>query len=149
MEIRFYHMERSNLEQTLPALATKALLMGHKIMIKTPNEQTRESLNGHLWSFSPDSFLPHGSPKDGQAEHQPIWITDGDENENAADLLILTHGVEHAGFEGVTLCCEMLDGNNDTAIQAARARWKNYQDKGFDVTYWQQGAQGGWEKKAG
>ncbi|MGH1397731.1 MAG: DNA polymerase III subunit chi [Alphaproteobacteria bacterium] len=147
-EIRFYHMERSPLEQTLPALVTKALSIDHKIMIKTPDEKSRESLNAHLWTFAPNSFLPHGSTKDGNPDHQPVWLTDKDENENAADLLILTGGTTHDDLGQFKLVCEMLNGHDTDAIQAARARWKTYKDEGYDITYWQQG-QKGWEKKAG
>jgi len=146
-EIRFYHMERSTLEQALPALVTKALSIDHTIMIKTPDEQSREALNTHLWTFDPNSFLPHGSEKDGNPEHQPIWLTTKNDNENAADLLILTGGTTHESLSDFKLVCEMLNGHDAEAVASARQRWKDYKDQGFDITYWQQGDKG-WEKKA-
>ena len=45
------------------------------------------------------------------------------------------------------LCCEMLDGHDGQAISDARARWKDYKDQGFEVTYWHQSETGKWEKK--
>lgn len=146
-EIRFYHMERSTLESTLPSLLGKAFSMGKKIIVKTPNTQSAEHINTLLWTQNPNSFLPHGTAKDGNAEHQPIWITENDENPNGADTLILTGGVEHEKMEDFTLCCEMLNGNNPDEITAARARWKIYKDKGFEITYWQQSQEGRWENK--
>ena len=145
-EIRFYHLERQNLEQVLPSLLGKALASGHRILVKAQDERQVERLNDHLWTYHPNSFLPHGSKKDGYAENQPIWLTETNENPNSADVLILTPGTQNDDPEKFSLCCEMLDGHNSDSITAARARWKTYKDKGFNVTYWQQGEKG-WEKK--
>jgi len=146
-EVRFYHMERSTLESTLPALLNKAISQGN-IVIQSDTPQNVEALNTHLWAYNPDSFLPHGSEKDGHGEDQPIWITDKQENPNAADILILTHGATNEAIKEYKLCCEMLNGNDQDAVNAARQRWKEYKEAGFEITYWQQG-QNGWEKKAG
>ncbi|MGB0720101.1 MAG: DNA polymerase III subunit chi [Bdellovibrionales bacterium] len=146
-EIRFYHLERSSLEQALPALVGKAYNMGHKIVIQTGSSQTTEDLSTHLWTYDPNSFLPHGSAKDGNAEHQPIWLTDQDENPNNADVLITVKGGASANIDAYKLCCDMFDGRNENELSAARARWKTLKDAGFTLTYWQQG-QNGWEKKA-
>lgn len=147
-EVRFYHMEQQNLDQTLPALLSKALAGGHKIVVKAANDQEVERLNAHLWTYNPNSFLPHGSKKDGNPEEQPIWLTAEDENPNGADVLILTTGTTSETYDQYDLCCEMLDGRNQEAVTEARARWTSYKDGGHDVTYWQQSANG-WEKKAG
>jgi DNA polymerase-3 subunit chi len=33
-------------------------------------------------------------------------------------------------------------------LQAARAQWKELKAKGLELSYWQQGENGGWQKKA-
>tara|TARA_B100001989_G_scaffold251197_1_gene229866 strand:+ start:857 stop:1306 length:450 start_codon:yes stop_codon:yes gene_type:complete len=147
-EIRFYHLLRQSEQQVLPFLLSKALSRGHKIIVKCANDKGKEKLNEFLWTYNPDSFLPHGSAKDGHAEQQPIWLTAEDDNPNGADVLILSQGALSEKLGDFTLCCEMLDGHNDVAVQDARKRWKTYKDQGFDVTYWQQNDQGVWEKKA-
>ncbi len=147
-EIRFYHLEQQSLEQVLPALLSKALGGGHRIIVKTQDERECERLNDHLWTYAPDSFLPHGSKKNGFAKDQPIWLTAEDENTNGADVLILTQGATSDMQDKFDLCCEMLDGKNEQAVLDARERWKTYKDKGHEITYWQQGANG-WEKKSG
>ncbi len=146
-EIRFYHMEKSALEQTLPALLSKALSQNHKIIVKTKDADNTESLNGFLWTYDPNSFLPHGTTKDGNSTDQPVFITDKDENPNNANTLILTQGTQSAIMKDFDLCCEMLDGNNPEEIKAARERWKTYKEQNVELTYWQQGPQGNWEKK--
>lgn len=147
-DIRFYHLEQQSLDQVLPALLTKALNNGHRILVKAANEQEVTRLNDHLWTYAPDSFLPHGAKKDGHAESQPIWITTEDENPNNADVLILTGGTQSDALDKFTLCCEMLNGRNEQEVSNARSRWKTYKDAGHDITYWQQGPNG-WEKKSG
>jgi DNA polymerase-3 subunit chi len=146
-EVRFYHLRTRTLEQALPEILEKAMGKGHRAVVRLPDEKSVERMNDHLWIYRPDSFLPHGSRKDGNADLQPIWLTDGDDNPNRADMLVLA-GVAADSLEGFSLCCDMLDGNDEDVVSAARERWKNYKDKGFTVTYWQQTDKGGWEKKA-
>lgn len=145
-EIRFYHMEHSTLESALPALLNKAVAQGN-IVVQSTSKQNVEALNTHLWTYKPESFLPHGSQKDGNAEKQPIWLTDKEENPNEANILILTHGATNENLKDYKLCCEMLNGNDPEAVTAARERWKAYKEEGYAITYWQQGQQG-WEMKA-
>lgn len=147
-DIRFYHLERQNLDSALPALVSKALSKGHRIVIKAPDNTEVERLNTHLWAFDPNSFIPHGSKKDGHNTDQPVWLTDDDEIPNDADVLILTHNCEHGDLAQFKLVCDMFDGRNDNAVQAARQRWKQYKDADHNVTYWQQAAQGGWTEKS-
>lgn len=120
-EIRFYHLERSGLDQALPQLLAKAFQNGRRILIKTPNDQEAERLNAHLWTYNPDSFLPHGTKKDGHASDQPVFITSKDENPNASDLLILTHSQNAPETHDFQLICDMFDGNNPEMLSAAHA----------------------------
>jgi DNA polymerase-3 subunit chi len=147
-EIRFYHLQQTPLERALPEMLQKAVGDGRRVVVRSADEAGLGRLNEVLWTFKPDSFLPHGGKKEGFAEDQPIWLTLEEENPNGAQVLILTHGAAYADLSAYNLCCEMLDGNNDEAVAAARQRWKIYKDAGHSLTYWQQNERGGWEKKA-
>ncbi len=145
-EIRFYHLERQTLEQALPALVSKAYENGRRIVIRAANDKDAARLNDHLWSYDPNSFLPHGAAKDGRAEQQPIWITAADENPNGADVLILTQGTQTEILDQFSLCCEVFDGRDQGAVTQARTHWKAHQDGDHEMTYWQQ-SESGWTKK--
>jgi DNA polymerase-3 subunit chi len=80
------------------------------------------------------------------AADQPIWLTADAENPNTADMLMLVDSAV-ADVTPYTLACEMFDGNDETAVAAARLRWTEYKAAGHAMTYWQQGERG-WEKRA-
>ena len=44
-------------------------------------------------------------------------------------------------------CAVLFDGNDETALAAARAQWAGLKDAGHDLIYWQQNDEGRWEKK--
>lgn len=146
-EVRFYHMEQSTLDQALPLITGKAVQSGKKILIKTTDKKDVKRLSDVLWSYRPDSFLAHGIDSEDFAPMQPVLVTSKDDNVNEAGILILTNGCVYPDLDGFDLCCEMLDGRVESQITAARARWKDYKAKGYDLTYWQQDDKGAWHKK--
>jgi DNA polymerase III subunit chi len=146
-EIRFYHLERSGPDQVLPALLTKALQTGKRVLIKTPDAAYAERLSEHLWTYDPNSFLPHGTAKDGFETDQPVFLSETAENKNNAEILFSLHDHEIPNLETYHMVCAIFDGRDEAALEAARARWKIYKDSNHTLTYWQQG-EAGWEKKA-
>ncbi len=148
-EVSFYHLQRSPLEVVLPKLLEKTLAAGKRAVVMASSEDRVESLNAILWSQDPGGWLPHGSAADGFAEHQPVWLTAALENPNRADFLFLTDGAAVEDLSGYERCFDLFDGNDDTAVQAARGRWKSLTAAGHALTYWQQNVSGAWEEKAG
>jgi len=147
-DIRFYHLQKQNLDQALPLILEKAYASGYRSVVRMTSKYEVERMSKYLWTFKQRAFLPHGWKKDGFAEDQPIWLTDKDDNPNSATNLVLTQGQIADDFDQYDLCCEMLDGNSDEQVSNARARWKKYKEAGHEVTYWHQNEEGGWEKKA-
>ena len=145
-EIRFYHLTHQPLTRALPQLLEKSLARGMRAVVMAGSPERVEALNAALWTYGEGSFLPHGSAADGFAARQPIWLTAADENPNGATLLMLTDGAKTASLSAYELVCEIFDGKDDAATEAARARWKEYMAAGHTLTYWQQG-ETGWEKK--
>lgn len=147
-EISFYHLTRSSLEQTLPRLLEKALQGGARCVVMVGVHERVEPLSAHLWTYDPAGFLPHGTRRDGDAESQPVWLTDEDENPNAATMLFLTDGATSSKLADYRRCFDLFDGRDESAVAQARERWKQYRAAGHTVSYWQQTESGGWEKKA-
>jgi DNA polymerase III subunit chi len=105
-------------------------------------------LNAILWTFSEESWLPHGSARDGEAALQPIWLTDGEENPNNATVLVLCDGARPTSLDGWDRCLDLFDGNDENAVLAARERWKTWKAEGHQLVYYQQTERGGWDEKA-
>jgi DNA polymerase-3 subunit chi len=146
-EIRFYHLLTRSVDQALPDIVQKALSAGHRILVRTRDEDEAERLNAYLWTYRPDAFIPHGSRKDGHAADQPVYLSARNDNSNGATVLIVASGLQPDSFEGFTLCCDLFDGRDEAQVLAARERWKSYKDSGHALAYWQQ-TEKGWEQKA-
>lgn len=146
-DVRFYHLVKTAQDSAIPQIAYKAWQAGHRIVLKAANDAEVARLNTALWTFRPEAFLPHGSKEDGRGERQPVWLTTGDDNPNGAKTLILAAGCTSDSVGAYDVCCAMLDGNDQSQVEQARALWKSYKEAGHSVSYWQQ-TDTGWEKKA-
>ena len=147
-EIRFYHLQRRNLEDTLPVILERCYHRGDRTVVMAGSTERVEALAAHLWTYKPDGFLPHGTAKDGAAAEQPIYLTAAADNPNAATVLILCDGAERSDCGDFPLVCEMFDGNDEAAVTAVRERWKAYKETGHKLVYFQQSPAGKWEEKA-
>lgn len=146
-EVWFYHLERTGLDQALPELLEKTLQRGWRAIVRSPIPERLEHLDGWLWSYRDDSFLPHALAEEPDAERQPILITAGTENPNRADALFLVDGAEAGDLEGYQRCVVLFDGADDAELKRARAQWSRLKATGLPVSYWKQQARG-WEKQA-
>ena len=148
-EIGFYHLLATPLERALPRLLAQAWSRGYRIVVRAASAERIEHINALLWTYDDTSFLPHGSARDGNPASQPIWLTDRQDNPNGATMLVLVDGVEAepGDLASYARCCDMFDGNDETAVEAARRRWRRANDAGHKLTYWQQ-TEKGWEQKA-
>ena len=147
-DVAFYHLTKFSLIQALPKLLDKTIQVGKRAVVQVSSKERAEALANELWTFEADSWLPHGTEKDGFANDQPIWITPEQENPNAASFLFLTDGMDHTSIKDFERCFVLFDGRSDQMVQHARQQWKSFKDQGFNLTYWQQTDSGGWEKKA-
>ena len=145
----FYHLQTTDLEHTLPVLLEKAYALGKRIVVKIGTFERVSYINTLLWTYDETSFLPHGVKSDGNADLQPVWLTDGDDNPNGATLLFLVDGAncdtaKLADFERVFY---IFDGNNADMLASARNFWKSAKEAGLECFYWQQNELGKWQQK--
>ena len=145
-EIGFYHLLTTPLDRALPRLLERARAQGYRIIVRAASADRVEHLNSVLWTYDESSFLPHGAARDGNAADQPIWLTGGDDNPNAATMLVLVDGAAPGDLTSYARIADIFDGNDADAVEAARDRWRRAKEASHSLTYWQQtGA--GWEKK--
>ena len=147
-EVLFYHLEHQPLERALPALVERTLARGWRAVVQAGSEERVDALDTLLWTYAEESFLPHGTKRDGNAAEQPVYLTTDEANPNGAAVRFLVDGAEineHNGYERIVY---MFDGHDSGAVAHARERWKAAKAAGCQIAYWQQSAEGRWEKKA-
>lgn len=146
-EVLFYHLVRTDLERVLPDLLERSLQRGWCAKVQVGSAERVSALNAHLWTYRDDAFLPHGTAEDGSAREQPIYLSDDEENPNAASVLFLVDGAQSVALEGYVRCVLIFDGREESAVAAARGQWKELKALGHDLTYWQQDENGRWQKR--
>jgi DNA polymerase-3 subunit chi len=147
-EVLFYHLERQPLERVLPNLLQRTLERGWRAVVQVGNAERLEALDAHLWTYADDSFLPHGTAKEGAGERQPILLTLGEENDNRAGVRFLIDGADMETFTGYVRVVVIFDGRDQDAVAAARAQWQRVRAQGCKATYWRQSDAGRWEQMA-
>jgi DNA polymerase-3 subunit chi len=147
-EIYFYHLERRRLDDVLPTLLERSLERGWRAAVQAASEERVEALSTLLWTYSEESFLPHGTARDGQPDAHPVFLTTGEDNPNGAQVRFLVDGAELADASPYARVVFIFDGSDSDAVARARAEWQTAKTKGHAVSYWQQDETGRWQQKA-
>lgn len=146
-EVYFYHLETRSLDDVLPTLLARSLKRGWRAAVQAASDERVEALNTLLWTYGNESFLPHGTARDGHASSQPIYLTAGDDNPNEAQVRFLVDGAMLADASPYDRVAYVFDGRDQEAVARARGVWQAAKAEGLAVSYWQQDADGHWQKK--
>ncbi len=146
-EVLFYHLERQPLERVLPGLIEKTLERGWRAVVQAGSSERLDAIDLALWTYKEESFLPHGTKKDGFADQQPVYLTTDGDTPNGAGVRFLVDGAVAESYAGHARLVYLFDGNDDDATARAREQYKAARDAGCAVTYWRQSPEGRWEKK--
>jgi DNA polymerase-3 subunit chi len=132
----------------LPSLVERALSRDWRVLIRAESDERVEALSNLLWTYSEESFLPHGTKLDGNPSEHPVWITSDNYSPNSAQVLMAIGGVPVENASAFTRVVIMFSGDDEEAVAAARDRWKRAKAEGHDVSYWQQDDTGRWINRA-
>lgn len=145
----FYHLTQRPLVETLSMLLEKSLANGWRVALRGTDRAGLEALDQALWTFSEDSFLPHGMAGGPQDADQPVLLTLDANAANAPDCVMAVHGADVTAKEVAALerVCVLFDGHDPVALDQARGLWKRLKSDGASAQYWSEES-GRWEKKA-
>jgi DNA polymerase III subunit chi len=144
-EIGFYHLTRTTLPEALARLLGRTLDAGQRALVLCPDTASLKALDVALWSCPDPAWLPHGTPADGDADLQPVWLSTEPDPANGARFLFLVDGADTDRRQGFDRVFDLFDGSDEAKVAAARDRWRAAKDAGHVLTYWKQGPKG-WEK---
>jgi DNA polymerase III subunit chi len=146
MQVDFYHLTQLPLERALPQIAEKVIATGGRLVIVAGEEAQRAKLDQLLWSFAPESFLPHGQAGGPDDARQPVLIAAAPEAANGARNIALVDGVWRDEALGFDRAFHFFD---EDRIREARLAWKGLAEReGVTRNYWKQNEAGRWEKAA-
>ncbi len=147
-EVWFYHLERTGLDHVLPELLEKTLARGWRALVRCAGRDRLEHLDGWLWSYRDDSFLPHGAGDAPGAARQPVLLTTAADNANGAQAVFLIDGADPPALDEYERCVVLFDGRDAAALSKARERWREVKAQDRPASYWRQSEEGAWRKQA-
>lgn len=146
MQVDFYHLTRLPLERALPQIAEKVLAAGARLLVVSDSGEQRAQLDKQLWSYAPDSFLPHAQLGAGDDAAQPVLIAPDVNAANGARHIALVDGKWRDDALDFDRAFHFFD---EAAIRDARVAWKALADRaGVERRYWKQNEAGRWEQAA-
>ena len=113
-------------------LARKASDSGQPLLILAASTQQAEALDELLWEFDPDAYVAHQiAGTDEEDELSPVLIAAPENDAPMRPLVLNLRNEAVAGaFERVL---EVVPADA-SAREPLRARWKQYKERGFDVS---------------
>jgi len=111
-------------------LADKAFRAGNRIFINTVDQAQARALDELLWSFRPDSFLPHALY--GEDPAAPVHIGWGQDPGDHGDLLINLQLQPPPFFSRFDRVAEVVT-QDENSLAALREAWRFYQQRGYQL----------------
>jgi DNA polymerase-3 subunit chi len=140
-------LERQSLDDALPKLLELSLKRGWRAAVQAASEERVAALDTLLWTFRDDSFLPHGTAGHGRASEHPVYLTAADDNPNGAQVRFQVDGAALDDASPYARVVYLFDGRDLEAVAQARVAWQAATARGDEVSYWQQDADGRWQRK--
>ena len=120
MQVDFYHLTGQPLDHVLPRIAQRVLAGGGRLLIVAAEAEERARIDRLLWTWEPESFLPHGQSGPGEAE-QPVLLAEGVSPANGARNVALIDGEWRDAALDFDRAFHLFD---EASIGAARRAWK-------------------------
>ena len=142
-EILFYHLQNGSLwKRCSPSLVEKSLERGWRAASRVMSEERLQALDDRLWTYSDESFLPHGTDREAHAA-EPAGTDDvGRAEPNGASIRFLVEGATSRRMRELRSGSVVLfDGNDQAALCIARDQWQLVKEAGHRLAYWQQDEQ--------
>ena len=115
-------------------LLRKAVGSGAKVVVTGPPDTLRE-LDALLWTFSATDFVPH-CLADSEAHvvaASPVVLATSIASTAHQQVLLNLGRLVPEGFDRFERVIELV-GQDEQQRQLARARWKQYTDRGYAIT---------------
>lgn len=126
MIVEFFNLDKTGIQPVAAFLYLCNKYFDKKVLLWCENERQLSHLDQALWSYEPESFLPHGTAGEEGAAGEPVLLSTELNNLNQAKVLILAHNPASSwlppmGFERVVELIPLIPGPQ---LEACRYRYR-------------------------
>ena len=131
-----FHFNAPDRFEYASRLLRKALRKGSRVAVVAP-PPTLERLDKALWRFEETEFIPHLLVRDAaqvapRLRDTPVWLVEQPADAPHRDVLVNLGAELPHGFESFLRVVEIVSRDEEERL-AARARWKHYQSRGYEL----------------
>jgi len=131
-EVIFVEVTLSRMEIRACEIAEENYAQGRKLQIIAVDQEQAERLDDLLWTFKPDSFVPHGLWVGPPAEaEQPVVITTRKEKLAGLDSLLMMGYSEVDLVSRFSQAFHLVVPDNQERLDTSRRYWTLLKDAGF------------------
>ena len=146
MQVDFYQLGRTPLEQIVATLAQKLLAEEKRLLIVAEDEGLLARLDRMLWDEGPASFIPHGPAGSSDDSRQPVLLSSDTDAPNLARNIVIADGQWRDVALGFDRAFYLFDA---ASLDSARLAWKLLSGReGVERRYWAQDERGKWVQKS-
>jgi DNA polymerase III subunit chi len=145
VQVDFYQLGGSPLEQVTSTLAQRLLAEGSRLLVVAEDEGLLARLDRMLWDQGATSFIPHGLAGGTDDARQPILLSSQTDAPNLARNMLIADGHWRDAALNFDRAFYLFDGET---LEGARLAWKLLAGReGVERRYWAQ-EDGKWVRKS-
>ncbi|WP_075184605.1 DNA polymerase III subunit chi [Teredinibacter haidensis] len=133
--IDFYILQKSEVaarHHFACRLVDKAVSQGNRVMIATNNEDESQLVDELLWSFRPESFVPHGQLTDHNADKSAVIISHEDDDPGHHHLLVNLRNNVPPEFSRFKRLAEIVV-QETRVLETTRQHYTFYKSRGYEL----------------
>jgi len=145
VQVDFYQLGGSPLEQVTSTLAQRLLSEGSRLLVVAEDEGLLARLDRMLWDQGSTSFIPHGLAGGTDDARQPILLSSQTDAPNLARNMLIADGQWRDAALNFDRAFYLFDSET---LEGARLAWKLLAGRdGVERRYWAQ-EDGKWVRKS-
>ena len=145
MQVDFYQLGSTPLEQVIASISQKLLGDGKRLLVIAEDQGLLGRLDRMLWDQGPTSFLPHALAGGSEDARQPILLAGQTDAPNLARNILIADGQWREAALTFDRVFYLFDA---ATLEAARLAWKLLAGReGVERRYWAQ-VDGRWKQQA-
>jgi DNA polymerase-3 subunit chi len=146
MQVDFYQLGRTPLEQVIASLAQRLLADGKRLLVVCADDGLLARLDRMFWDQGSTSFLPHALAGGSYDTRQPILLSTETDAPNLARNILIADGQWREAALSYDRAFHLFDA---ATLDGARLAWKLLAGReGVERRYWAQDERGKWVQKS-